>query len=121
MVLWIVKFIITMKSKIKTDYERLYIIFFLCCRRDKLSLDSAVQAANAKRETIIEKIEDIEFFIGHMKQIYTKEIAYEGHSKFIELLYFIENERKSIDLTVKRHNLYIQGDIARERKFDMDN
>ena len=67
MVLWIVKFIITMKTKIKTDHERLYIIFFLCCRRDKLSLDSAVQAANAKRETIIEKIEDIEFFISHMK------------------------------------------------------
>lgn len=55
-----------------------------------------------------------------MKQIYTKEIAYEGHSKFIELLYYIENERKSIDLTVKRHNLYIQGDIARERMFDFE-
>ena len=67
MVLWIVKFVLTMKTKIKTDHENLYVIFFLCCRRDKLSLDSAVQAANAKRETIIEKIEDIEFFIGHMK------------------------------------------------------
>ena len=41
-VLWIVKFIITMKSKIKSDYENLYIIFFLCCRKDKLHLDSAL-------------------------------------------------------------------------------
>jgi hypothetical protein len=35
-------------------------------------------------------------------------------------LYYIQNERKSIDLTVKRHNLYIQGEIARERKFDKE-
>ena len=42
-----------------------------------------------------------------MKQIYSKEIFYEGHDKFIKLLYYIENERKDIDLTVKRHNLYI--------------
>ena len=53
-----------------------------------------------------------------MRDIYSKEIFYEGHDKFLKLLYHIENERKHVDLTVKRHNLYIQGAIARERKLD---
>ena len=46
-------------------------------------MDDEIIANNAKRETIIEKIEDIEFFIGHMKSLYSKQIAYEGHEKFI--------------------------------------
>ena len=42
-----------------------------------------------------------------MKDIYSKEIFYEGHEKFLNLLYYIENQRKHVDLTVKRHNLYV--------------
>ena len=53
-----------------------------------------------------------------MKNIYSKEIFYEGHDRFITLLYHIEAERKSVDLTVKRHNLYIQGKMARDRKYN---
>jgi len=53
-----------------------------------------------------------------MKDIYSKEIFYEGHDKFIKLLYYIEMERKDVDLTVKRHNLYIQGKMARDRKYN---
>jgi hypothetical protein len=90
----------------------------LCCRKDKLIRDEEKLAREAKRETIIEKIEDIQFFIKKMKDIYSKEVFYEGHDKFIKLLYYIENQRRDIDLTVKRHNLYIQGKMARDRKFD---
>ena len=53
--------------------------------------DEAKLAREAKRETIIEKIEEIQFFIQHMKQIYSSEIFFEGHEKFIKLLYFIES------------------------------
>lgn len=53
-----------------------------------------------------------------MRDIYAKDIFYEGHERFLDLLQHIENERGSIDLTVKPHNLYIQGPIARERNLD---
>lgn len=96
----------------------MYLFLFLCCRKDKLVKEEAKIAREAKRETIIEKIEEIQFFVKHMKEIYSKEIYYEGHDKFLDLLYYIENQRKHVDLTVKRHNLYIQGEIARERKLD---
>jgi hypothetical protein len=36
----------------------------------------------------------------------------------MSLLYYIESEKKKVDLTVKKHNLYIQGNIARDRKFN---
>jgi hypothetical protein len=117
---WIFKFVQTLKTMFKQNYENLYVCLFLCCRRDKLIKDEAKLAREAKRETIIEKIEDIQFFITHMKAIYSKEVFYEGHDKFINLLYYIENQRQNIDLTVKRHNLYIQGKMARDRKFDPD-
>ena len=77
---------------IKDNYKDIYIAVFLCCRKDKLQKDDAKIATDAKRETIIEKIEDIQFFIKSMKEIYTKEIYYEGHDRFLNLLYFIENE-----------------------------
>jgi len=64
-------------------------------------------AREAKREMIIEKIEDIQFYIKKLLDIYTKEIFYEGHEKFVNLLYHIEAEKRDIDLTVKRHNLFI--------------
>lgn len=118
MALWAVKFLLTLRAMIKENYPQLYVILFLCCRRDKLIKEGAKIAREAKRETIIEKIEEIQFFIKHMKEIYSKEIFYEGHEKFLNLLYYIENQRKHVDLTVKRHNLYVQGEIARERKLD---
>jgi hypothetical protein len=115
---WCFKFLMSMKRMLKQTYPNIYIIIFLCCRRDKLEKDEVKLAREAKRETIIEKIEDIQFFIKNMKQIYSSEIFYEGHDKFIKLLYQIEDQKKDIDMTVKRHNLYIQGKMARERKFN---
>lgn len=55
-----------------------------------------------------------------MKEIYTKEIYYEGHDRFLNLLYFIENERQKINLTIKVNDLYVQGEIAKERKYDKE-
>jgi hypothetical protein len=106
-VLWLVKFILTLRVMIKQNSESLYIALFLCCRKDKLIKEDSKLAREAKRETIIEKIEEIQFFIKKMRDIYSKEIFYEGHDKFLKLLYHIENERKHVDLTVKRHNLYV--------------
>jgi hypothetical protein len=82
-VMWVVSFVIAMKSKIKDGWPKTYLYCFLCGRKDKEPVDDEIIANNAKRETIIEKIEDIEFFIGHMKSLYSKQIAYEGHEKFI--------------------------------------
>jgi hypothetical protein len=115
---WLVKFILAMKNMIRKNQENLYVVLFLCCRKDKLAKADIRLAREAKRETIIEKIEDVQFFIKKMKEIYSKEIFYEGHDKFLKMLYHIENERKNIDLTVKRYDLYVQGKIARDRKFD---
>jgi hypothetical protein len=42
-----------------------------------------------------------------MKRIYANNVYYEDHTRFLKLLYFIEYERKHIDLTEKRHNYYI--------------
>ena len=117
---WVMKFIATMKGVIKQNGPQIYTCLFLCCRKDKLPKEDIKIARTQKREMIIEKIEEIQFFIKKMEQIYTKEIYYEGHEKFIDLLYYIEKEKKDIDLTVKRHNLYIQGTIARERKYDKE-
>jgi hypothetical protein len=105
--LWTVKFLNTLRQMIKDKYEWLYLALFLCCRKDKLIKEGAKIARDAKRETIIEKIEEIQFFIKNMKEIYSKEIFYEGHDKFLNLLYYIENQRKHVDLTIKRHNLFI--------------
>lgn len=53
-----------------------------------------------------------------MKGMYTRQIFYEDHQRFLKLLYFLENEKSQIDLTEKKHNFYIQGKMARDRKFD---
>jgi hypothetical protein len=117
-VIWIIKFIFAMRTIIRQNQENLYVVLFLCCRKDKLVKEDIKLAREAKRETIIEKIEDIQFFIKKMKEIYSKEIFFEGHDRFLKMLYSIENERKNIDLSVKRYDLYVQGKIARDRKFD---
>ena len=54
-----IKFVATIKVMIKDTYPDIYITVFLCCRKDKLQKDDAKIATDAKRETIIEKIEDI--------------------------------------------------------------
>jgi hypothetical protein len=110
LVIWVIKFMLTLRTMIKNsgeNGEKLYVILFLCGRKDKLIKEDAKLAKEEKRERIIEKIEEIQFFIKAMKEIYSKEIFYEGHDKFLNLLYYIENQRKHVDLTVKRHNLYI--------------
>jgi hypothetical protein len=94
LVLWVVKFLLTLRTMIKNSGEKgekLYVILFLCCRKDKLVKEDAKLAREDKRERIIEKIEEIQFFIKAMKEIYSKEIFYQGHDKFLNLLYYIEN------------------------------
>lgn len=93
---------------------------FLCCRADNLEKDEIQTAQDAKRETIIEKIEQCEFYFKKMKDFYNKQIYYEGHERFIRLLYTIEAESSSVDLTVRPHNLFVQGGMARDRKYDLD-
>jgi hypothetical protein len=106
-VFWLVNFVKSIKNSIRENNKKLYINVFLCCRADKLNKDDILIKREEKSEVIIEKIEDIQFFVNKMRMIYTKGIFYEGHDKFLNLLYYIENERKNIDLTVKTHNLYI--------------
>ena len=97
----------------------MYVCIFLCCSYDKLEQDSITTAQDVKRENIIEKIEEVQFYFKKLKTIYEKKIFYEGHERFIQMLYHFESERNGIDLSEKRHNLYIEGDIARDRKYDL--
>ena len=55
-----------------------------------------------------------------MKSMYVKDVFYEDHDRLLKLLYFIEHERASIDLSEKRHNNYVQGSIARSRRYDRE-
>lgn len=34
------------------------------------------------------------------------------------MLYYLEFEKATLDLTEKQHNFYVQGKMARDRKFD---
>lgn len=54
-----------------------------------------------------------------MKEMYTKNINFGGHYRFMKMLYFIESEKGLIDFTEKKHSFNIQGNkISRDRKFD---
>jgi len=53
-----------------------------------------------------------------MKRLYERSSSYEGHARFLKILYFIENERFQIDLTEKKNNYKVSGKMARERKLD---
>lgn len=55
-----------------------------------------------------------------MKDLYSNQIYFEGHEQFLKLLYHIENERLTINLEIKEHNLFIQGKVARDRKYDKE-
>lgn len=119
LVTWAINFCNAIREKVR-ETKWLYIILFLCCRPGKYEEDAINLAQDVKRENIIEKIEEVQFYMKKMKDFYTKRIFYEGHEKFIDLLYYIEGEKSLIDLRVKKHNLYIQGEITRLRKLDME-
>jgi hypothetical protein len=38
----------------------------------------------------------------------------------MKMIYFIEQEKPRINLLEKKHNFYIQGKMARDRKFDKE-
>jgi hypothetical protein len=56
---WGVRFVRTLRGAIRYSSRDLYVAVFLCCRADRLSKDDAKLAEAGKRETIIEKIEEI--------------------------------------------------------------
>jgi hypothetical protein len=56
---WIIKFLTVMRSLIKERYSKIYVCLFLCCRQDKFDKENEKLAMEAKRETIIEKIEEV--------------------------------------------------------------
>jgi hypothetical protein len=118
LLLWLVKFIVVIKVLIKERYPRLYVIIFLCGRSDKMVLETAKRARDTKKEAIIESMEAVSLMMNKMKSMYANNVFYEDHNRFLRLLYYIESERQQIDLKEKRHNYYIQGQIARHRRFD---
>lgn len=83
---WAVRFVRTLRGAIVHSHSGLYVAVFLCGRADRLPKDEAKRAEAVKRETIIEKIEEIQFFIKKMRDIYAKDIFYEGHERFLDLL-----------------------------------
>ena len=115
---WVAKFIGIIRALIKERYQRIYVCLFLCCRADKLHREGEEQAKEAKREGIIEKIEEIQFFFKDMKNLYERTAFYEGHARFMRILYFIEHEKSLIDLTEKKYNYRVSGKMARDRKLD---
>ena len=48
-----------MRSYIRERYIKIYVILFMCCRKDKLEIENARRAKEEKRENIIAKIEEI--------------------------------------------------------------
>ncbi len=115
---WLVKFIAIIRTFIKERYSKIYLCLFLCCREDKLAKETEDLAKESKRENIIEKIEEVQFFFKNMKKLYERSSSYEGHSRFLKVLYFIESEKHQIDLTEKKNNYQVSGKMARERKLD---
>lgn len=116
--LWVTKFIAVIRVLIKEEYPRLYVVLFLCGREDKMGLETVKRARDVKKESIIESIEAVTLFMTKMKGMYADNVFYQDHNRFLKLLYYVESEKQQIDLTEKRHNYYIQGHIARHRKFD---
>ena len=118
--LWLMKFLDISREMIKKNYETVYVYLFLCGRWDKLEKETARRAAVVKREKIIASIEDTILFLKKMMNIYANNSFYEDHDRFLRLIYHIEHEFAVLDLTEKRNNFYIQGDMARMRKYDRE-
>ena len=91
--LWLVKFIVVIKVLIKDKFPKLYVIIFLCGRSDKMALETAKRARDRKKEAIIESIEAVSLMMNKMKSMYTNNVFYQDHNRFLRLLYFIEAER----------------------------
>lgn len=83
-----------------------------------MALETAKRARDTKKEAIIESIEAVNLMMTKMKGMYSNNVFYEDHNRFLRLLYYIESERQQICLTEKRHNYYIQGAMSRHRRFD---
>ena len=118
LVQWLINFMGAIRGFIKQQSIGVYVAVFLCCRQDNLEKDLIQIAQDKKRENIIEKIEEVQFYFRNLKTMYEKRVFYEGHERFIQLLYYIEEARARIDLREKDNNLYIEGDIARDRNYD---
>jgi len=118
--LWIMKFMEISREMIKRSSKRIYVYIFLCGRWDKLEKETARRAGVIKREKIIASIEDTVLFLKKMKNIYSNNIFYEDHDRFLRLMYHTELEVSQLDMTEKRNNFYIQGPMARQRKFDRE-
>lgn len=106
---------------VRDKYPKLYIYFFLCCRKDRWVRENIQRAKNEKNEYMIAKIEDIQYFMKDMKSMYINHINYEGHDDFMKLLYIIEDMKPKIDMTIKKNEFKVDGKIARERRFDPEN
>lgn len=89
LILWILKFLDIFRGLIKERYSKIYILIFLCGRKDKMKFETAKRAKDQKNEEIIESIEDISLFLAKMKSIYSKKRYYEDHKRFLKLLYYI--------------------------------
>ena len=116
--IWSIKFYFIFREMIREKYPKIYIYFFLCCRKDKWIRENVQRAKNEKNEYMIAKIEDVQYFMKDMKSLYISHINYEGHEEFMKLLYIIEDMQPKIDLTIKKNEFKIDGKIARERRFD---
>jgi uncharacterized protein YpmB len=91
--LWLGKFVNVIKVLIKDKYPNLYIVIFLCGRRDKMGLENAKRAREIKKEAIIESIEAVTLMMNKMKSMYVNNVYFQDHKRFIKLLYTIESER----------------------------
>ena len=107
LILWFIKLLDIMRDKIKEDYTRLYIVLFLCGRKDKMAFEDVKRARTRKKEAIIANIENVILYLSNMKSIYARDVFYEDHDRFLKLLYHIEHEKAQIDLSEKRHNKYV--------------
>ena len=89
--MWGIKFFEILRSEIWESFPWIYVIFFMCCRRDRMVMEEQTLAWNEKWEKIISKIEDIQFFMKDMLSKYVNNTSFEGHENFLRLLYLIEN------------------------------
>jgi hypothetical protein len=96
-----------------TACPKYYTMLCLWGRKDRWKTEIYKRAKDKKKEAIIQNIENVTLFMNQMKDIYIKGIYYGDHKRFLKLLYLIENERAQIDLTEKKHDFYIQGEMAR--------
>ena len=86
------KFMDISRDMIRMKAPKLYIVVFLCGRKDKMEREAARRAGVMKREKIIASIEDTVLFLKKMKNIYSNNIYYEDHERFLRLLYMIASE-----------------------------